>query len=527
MYSMKISLPEHLRNQAEQLTHFCMKDVWIYVYDKLPLPIMDDAVSERMNIHTSTLDEDILMHELGHIILKMTGYNPRGKRIAGYRVENNTVREQAATWIAKCLKIMPKTPYHGTYKAACTCNTVLEGNVGLEFQTVGKTWNVKKLKKNGAGYDFNGDLGHGTQLFDLNANVHVKTDFTDLEYVTSAVLEINPANGLKSQTAKTNLHNYANTAANFHRKLKTMNLGKSSNGFTVCNVPMNTKAGRTKNKKLLVDGVVGTAVDMIAINPLGTRTAHPQATIGVEFEKIPNLISALKSTSEGEYIHGKTSSAIDQTKQLSTFSSVETNTLMPILSPAGRGLVELIQLNVIQFQKGKVKFDEEHLPINDKSALPLMQRTSFLSYFNALNLVDKACIQSALQNYIDGSTTRFFGLNVKATDLIAGQDNDDGVVTLTFRDWCASFLKEIGGVVAAAVVAGDLLETMDDFDGVSRLYAGSAKLADYGITSPIDIGNTRTGAIMELRALQRGVEPNHWKDVADEVFDLVYRLNKT
>ncbi|MCM1106275.1 MAG: hypothetical protein NC355_04945 [Blautia sp.] len=188
----------------------------------------------------------------------------------------------------------------------------VQRKVGLEFQTYKGKWNIKKLRSGrgmaeresevdnllaSAGRSEEpkraGELLVSAERVTLakRTGYEITTDGPDLEYVTNAfdeADEIRLAAMIKA----------AGDAGNSHRKLLT-------------NLPdyAATKVG-VNYYKVRKDG------ECYYMNRLGEQTAHPQATVGVALEKIPELIHSIVRARKGTLLYQDVPTAAVSRRQL-------------------------------------------------------------------------------------------------------------------------------------------------------------------------------------------------------------------
>lgn len=170
----------------------------------------------------------------------------------------------------------------------------VQRKVGLEFQTYKGEWNIKQLQDGATPEEREeveeemrrGTLGKASKrllktpedrisLYTDSIGFKVEMDGLDLEYITKAFDE---------ETEKDRLCEAARQAGTVHENISHT-------------MPKFAKEELGSCYSVEKGGMV------YYINKKGEQTAHPQATIGVEYEKIPVLMERIAAAQEGDILY--------------------------------------------------------------------------------------------------------------------------------------------------------------------------------------------------------------------------------
>lgn len=332
---------------------------------------------------------------------------------------------------------------------------IIQRKIGFEFQTHGGNKNVEKIGKS------------------IKQNIYkgcgfiMKADGSDLEYVTEAVDESDAA-GLEQKV---------NNASALHEAIC------NSNGY---------KGFRDSGKVYIINGY--------RIFKDGEKTAHPQATVGIELDKVYSFMYEMVNSASAEVAtigYGGTTSHVNADNQKDIVSSVLSSVAdIDGLSDKGRGFIAIVK----QYIEVLKTFPLEQPPVNAKNAMPFMSRSNLFSYWAELDKNE----QKTIDSYING-----LGKGV----IIAKQGNTE----ITLQNWFND------------IKSGK--DTLSQFHSVSALFmkqkmTPNKAMSKYKIENPLDIGGSRKGLLLELRAMKRKVLPEKWVEVAEAVRKVVVLMNQ-
>lgn len=338
---------------------------------------------------------------------------------------------------------------------------IIQRKIGFEFQTHGGDKNVEKIDGSSPKH---GDFIYQGEGFRMEA------DGTDLEYVTEPVDE-SDAKGLKQKVTN---------AANLH--------------ITICK-GAEYKGFRSSGLYYLKNGY--------RILKSGERTAHPQATVGIDLNKVYSFMNEMVNSSSKQIEtigYGGTTSKVNEDKQKNDVSAaISKITSINGLEDRGKGFMAIIEQYIDVCKTFSSKW-----PVNAKNAMPFMSRSNLYSYWKEL----KNSEQEAIESYINS-----MGEDV----IIAKEYNNKGKYKLTLKAWFDDLKKGI--------------DTLSSFHSVSNLSLTkdgkpNKEMKKYNIKKPLDIGNNRIGLLLELRAMKREVSPEQWINVAEAVRSIVEFTNK-
>lgn len=381
-------------------------------------------------------------------------------------------------------------------KEVAPASGIIQRKVGLEFQTVGGRWNVKKeedgrLKK----------LEHGsTALRPRNNGWKLLNDYNDFEYVTDAFDE--------SEAGILALRQAATSAANYHMDLGT-SLGND-----------NWEQRTTRASQTMQKDIGGT---IYVANLEGQQSAHPQATVGITLEKLLKYGEDLAK----DRSRWRTTETLSLAKKRVGWSTkhpgsplrgvaTDSATLAKGeggLSAKGKSFLFLVSTYVkgtqSLIQRGKAG------TANAKNATAFMSRTNFLSLLTQLNPGDLTTLDTLLG--ADLGRNRLFGENDPALVTQSGREAGTNNAFLLSQWWAA---------LRHPTTPEDLMQTMQDNDGSKAFHGLSDSSSLTGTTGPSDIGLAGTGVIIELRKLRNRVPPEEWGDFAEAIARTVKWINE-
>lgn len=300
-------IPDGLKNEMEKKSGMPLDHLRVEYNSKNPERYGALAYIHQNQIFMKSGEERHLKHEIVHGIQQMQGLTAGKSGV----LEDPQLEYEADHGIVRSglhAQTDAKQPENG--------NGPIQRKVGLEFQTYLGDWNVKKLKSPGYRETvekiMRGETPGNINRFLMTADrvrlrkrsgYQVTTDGMDLEYITDAFDE---------ETQGDTLRKAARWAGNFHLKI-----AGRQNPFGGIEVGA--------YDRIEADG------DIFYVNRGGQITAHPQATIGVEYEKIPDLADKILAAKEGDLLYQDVPSAGRARKQLaeireSAESYIETKT---------------------------------------------------------------------------------------------------------------------------------------------------------------------------------------------------------
>lgn len=285
------------------------------------------------------------------------------------------------------------------------------------------------------------------------------------------------------------------------------------------------------------------------LNPLGERTAHPQASMGVRMEKIDEFIKKVLEENIPKFgcsIPNPQNSTIQRDVHSRIYKDIEEKFARE--NPNIKGFVQLF----FQYYAGTAirAINENIAKINNKeikimyakSFLPVMSRTSLYNLYQLLGgdgaraiEIIRSCIR---ENTLDSSET---------SDSSGKQSTGSGIERVHNLSKTNFFMQcgaREGEEDKPYIMFEDMLgalETGKDLivergiRGVSELYkpAEGATLLEeaqleyrqermqqvFQMASPTEISANPQieGAIIELRALERKVQPDKWVEIATHV----------
>lgn len=276
-------IPDKMKKDFEERSRVPLDNVRVYRNSPLPERYGALAFSKGDSIYIKSGEERYLEHEIVHQIQAAQGMVEAKERINGEAFNQNPVLEDEAE----------RGIVHAKPPVMQKKQETIQRKIGMEFQTYGGNRNVKRLKKQ-QGLDnqalieafnncvnSNGDIDsmlepaeRDTILdFSRRAGYRVTADGPDLEYITNAF----------NETDKDKLVNAVSQAAEQHKEYTgTAGALAFAGGKYYC-----------------VDGEDG----VYCIYKDGEKTAHPQATVGIKYEKIPDLIKKITDARPGDILY--------------------------------------------------------------------------------------------------------------------------------------------------------------------------------------------------------------------------------
>lgn len=405
----------------------------------------------------------------------------------------------------------------------------IQRKVGLEFQVMG---NKKKiLMKNGK------ECGHGIEL-KKEVGYKITADMGDYEYVTDPVDE-------RSEDEIRRLEEACSDMAVKHRGLwRELKPWSKARGEKEGYWPYFIN----RRQFWLPQPTV--------------NTAHPQATVGIRLDKlgtfVEKYIEKARGTPKSSYLsNGGTKKELKAQQDSLLSTTLEQQSLYKAqeanVTDAEAGFLSILAA-MIQGMYGYYK-EKEKYPINAKSAMPLMPRTSLYDVFLKLSPEEREKIAAVLGNYNAVPRThladfisnipsaRMIGDDIQVDDvspenmlniIIAAEIPDEGETSpkvVTLGQWLSE-LPDIGRT--SPITGSDILaenfnavsELFGEEMGVNRLYDGMSRSTDIGYDEDSSGTLERVeGMLIEIRNMQRNVPVEKWKVVAREVAELTCLVN--
>lgn len=276
-------IPDKMKKDFEERSRVPLDNVRVYRNSPLPERYGALAFSKGDSIYIKSGEERYLEHEIVHQIQAAQGMVEAEERINGEAFNQNPVLEDEAE----------RGIVHAKPPVMQKKQETIQRKIGMEFQTYGGNRNVKRLKKQ-QGLDnqalieafnncvnSNGDIDSMLEpaerdtILDFSGGVgyQVTADGPDLEYITNAF----------NETDKDGLVYAVSQAAEQHKEYTGMAGALAFAG----------------GKYYCTEGVNG----VYCIYKNGEQTAHPQATVGIKYEKIPDLIKKITDARSGHILY--------------------------------------------------------------------------------------------------------------------------------------------------------------------------------------------------------------------------------
>ena len=392
---------------------------------------------------------------------------------------------------------------------------VVQRAVGFEFQTVGN--NNPKLYTSAIASEQTAYGTHGTIIEDRKEQgFKVTADKKDLEIVTYPVNET--TEGMEQLTKQ-----MAAVKACMHDLIQAYQKNDSKP------IRIGTEA-------------LGIYLDVVAETP----TAHPQSTMGVKLESIPSLFKELLNDENKEWAFSalaprEVSHKKHLTAMLERHANNETMQSWAQAYPKFHGFMTLLGSYVATQIGTQADFPSPQAKIQNwtKDGVTAMSRSNLADV--ALRIEDGAKpVFSSLANNNEQMRTHL-GLSMEQylgplTHPKYHHDNAESSANtdpLTVRTFITSLVPASSTKPGVDAFADAGTEGMSKID---QEYLHEANLAENigpfaaPMTSSTDIGpsdaeETRTGAIVELRDLKRGIPYTEWGAVAVAAMTMLARIN--
>lgn len=288
------------------------------------------------------------------------------------------------------------------------------------------------------------------------------------------------------------------------------------------------------------------------LNLLGEQTAHPQASMGVRMEKIDEFIKMVLEPEEnipkfGCSIPNSQNSTIQRDVHSVIYKEIEQK--LAGENPNTKGFIQLFfqyyasTVTRAIIKKNAIKHGGIEIKMKyAKSFLPIMSRTSLYNLYQLLGR-DGARAIEIIESYIGENTSD----SSEASDSSGKQSTESIMKKLLHEEETNIFMERgdaEGMETAPCIMFGEMLDDLKAgkdliaerrLKGVSELYKpaeGATSLEEaqleyrqermqqvFQMASPTEISANPQieGAIIELRALERKVQPDKWVEIATHV----------
>lgn len=374
----------------------------------------------------------------------------------------------------------------------------IQCKIGMEFQSVGKDWNVKKMPDLESGITEKSlkEPEHGEEIWNDNG-LSVQTDFDDLEYVTSAFDEKKEQKPFLDQIKK---------AAATHK------FYTSGKGYALLS-PNGGKSEWISELNLINSN----HKDWWIINGEGEKSAHPQATVGVELENIDAFIGNIMSkVTDIQSKDRKTKKRLIQSPM--SFKKVPFKKVQSTINAARKRVhdyafhsdkakgfahivMQYVQMTTLFLQKQEK--DKKRLLNNAKNAMSFMSRTSLDALYKLLNEEEQEAVIFFFKKQTEYKKNHYLAYE--------NPSKKEPPIILEFKEWVdelnANKKDKLVGKYHSVSAIGENPDTKTKMK--------------YGVEKGTDIGDSRSGVIMELRALTRNVEPEKWVSIASMILKIL------
>ncbi|MCA9539841.1 MAG: hypothetical protein KC620_13180 [Myxococcales bacterium] len=268
-------------------------------------------------------------------------------------------------------------------------------------------------------------------------------------------------------------------------------------------------------------------------------TAHPQATMGVRFEKLTTMLHELSRRDKDRSAEAETIGWGDHSKTTKAAGGTQGSTEAALKAvkkalgdkagdPQYARLQSLLSLVAHYAAAGaKMRGKLSYL----KDAAPLMSRVSLVSMARSLTDEERAELRSMVAGGADGRLRTAFRAGseeVLARKTLAGRvagASEAAVAALN----PVTILKGLARDTPVDLITAGSVESLhrlhgDEGDGDTYLYSGMAGPADIGEG---EFGpRPEAGLLLEFRRMGHDVPYTRWKEVALAMFDLTVFVNQ-
>ena len=530
-------IPDGMKAQFEAGSGFSFDDVRVHYNSVLPARMGAYAYTQGNQVYLGAGQERHLGHELGHVVQQKQGIVKKIGTINGVSFNDDINMEHDADRMANLWKgsvrvDRPIQRKKGSVAAyANPVRGVVQRKVGMEFQVMAGGRDVLDSDGN--------SCGHGVLLKKENG-YDITGDMGDYEYVVDPIDE-------RTDAGVERLKQCCKEAGEAHKNI-----------FSELQL-VPTKSDEYMEYTVQDGGSAATC----NIRQSKCTKAHPQATVGIKLDKLGKFVEEYMREDKTYQMpyqrkptilrldHGGTKKniAAGQVKVLKSIGKKNAHVIggmKPFSEESGflSILASMVQNFYLYYSKRR------DFPVNAKSAMPLMPRTSLYDAFLKLpqtfqdrlkNLGDGTEVSNQMLRRIVGSSlARKNGHGIRVVDspnkdmmqaVIAAEtpfdppdDRLENVISI--EEWVAS-------LPAVPISSPDIFE---NFNGVSALYGEVSASEDEkelysGMKRSTDIGydadeqHKVEGMLIELRDLQRGVDCALWGTVARDVALLTRYVN--
>ena len=510
-----------IMEKIEKETGVDLSDVNIHYNVPQPSEFQSLAYTYGKDIYLGSGQESALSHELYHVIQQKQGIVPVQGYIDNLPYNQSNQLEQMAesnNYVVRPLKKEMKP--------------ILQRKIGFEFQCTEEKGIFNKVEEKG-GRIIVERAGHGEEIC-KEGNVTFISDLGDYEFIIApqdendtGIALLRTAAGQAAEAAKDYIKIYSGSFDQYRRTDEKVETDKPF-PLRKCEVGKTGKFHGYKEEQLFIRQITKTK-------------AHPQATVGIAKENLNSFLTTYMKLVTGkkneiddpniktlDIKHGGSISANDG--QVQAFKDIlkEIKTAdLNFLSEEAKGYVLLLRITAKSVSKG-------YKPRFAKSRHPFMMRTSFKNAAD-LGTSTGSTIKDEISAH-EAETSAF--IKKGNTGIIAhayGPGEGESPVSVeqlflhlkeeykfytaanrpnTYTDENSLF-RDYAGI-------GTLQDIYTGRDSSSKLIRGkeSSGLASFNVkksTQITDLEDGPEGMIMELRGLERGVEPVNWPDFVEKI----------
>lgn len=363
--SNQTNIPISIKSELEESSGVSLDNVRVKYNSSLPKSVGALATTKGTNIDIAPNQEKHLKHELGHAIDYLAGGNQQQTmKYSGEAIDSSQASEKRADDYASGKKAIIQDNH---------VKPIMLRKIGMEFQTVNGNWNVRKLglhkmrgleitlssgkksilntndkiiaefERDYASYIDSGYLVkprvHEARdiAFEQTEGYKISADGEDLEYITQAFDE---------RTEQYKLLQAVTKASEMHEKITE---GRESEPF----VGVIKKVGTLYR--------IESGGNIYYINQSGEKKAHPQATVGVKFESIPDLFTEIASSNTTEGVNYLVENKASRPIAKQSFQSIHdlSTKSYPSASKKAQAFLQLIEHYITIIKLSYVEKDEQ------------------------------------------------------------------------------------------------------------------------------------------------------------------------
>lgn len=522
-------IPVQMRQAFEQETGISFADVRVHYRSSRPRELGARAYAQGNHVYLGPGQEQHLGHELGHVAQQKRGWVTPTGRVGGVPVNDDPRWEQAADQLAQ--RAARSTPEQPVQRLAANASpgAVVQRLVGVEFQLMGEGCDEDILVPASDGEGMQ-SCPCGARLKEYpDAGFSITGDGGSYEFVTEAVDE-------RTDKGVNDLQTFCKNAAKAKRTLPAiLGVGEETQD-------------RIEGYKQYKNGS-----QMYYVRKPSSNRAHPQATMGLRLDRLFTGVKTLIERMDAQTPAGpreRTPQSItdlyvkyggtklklkDSQKMLLKELKNKGEDLKVQFPGKTRETAMGLMLLLGSMARGTADYYKTmKVPVNAKSAMPLMARTSLYEVYRKLDQADRdkilECKQgepgNLLLNYIAGKSqlrkqpdgtvaNKKEGTTILDTVLALEKRETGGLEMVTLGQWLEN-LPEQGAIMESPF-------SQRKMDGIDKIYDGKNMYS--GMECATDIGQDEEatgkkveGMLVELRHLQRGVKSKDWgtfgRDVA-------------